>query len=307
MRGVVIKSTGSWYSVRMENNEIWDCRIKGKFRMKDIKTTNPVAVGDVVEVERVAQEGVIYKILDRRNYIIRKSTNLSKQAHIIAANLDQAILVVTVRHPETSTVFIDRFLVSAEAYGISAVLIFNKIDLYDEEDTLLMRALMAIYRKIGYTCLAVSAETGENVEEVKALLKDKVSVFSGQSGVGKSSLINRIEPGLGLKIAEISEMHDTGKHTTTFAEMFRLSFGGDIVDTPGIRAFGLIHMDKHEISHYFPEIFEYAKGCRYYNCTHTHEPDCAVTRAVEDGEISESRYFSYVSMFEEESEKYRKG
>ena len=275
--------------------------------MKGIKTTNPVAVGDLVEVERQAGEGVIYDILDRKNYIIRKSTNLSKQAHIIAANVDQAILVVTLKHPEVSTVFIDRFLASVEAYNIPAVLIFNKIDLYDEEDRWLLRALMDVYRNVGYTCLAVSAETGEGVEEVKQLLQNKVSVFSGQSGVGKSSLINRIEPDLTLKTAKISEIHDTGKHTTTFAEMFGLSFGGYIVDTPGIRAFGLIHIGKNEISHYFPEIFKYAKDCRYYNCTHIHEPGCAVLGAVEEGKISETRYFSYVSMFEEEAEKYRKG
>ena len=307
MRGVVVKSTGSWYSVRMEDGEIWSCRIKGKFRTKGIKTTNPVAVGDRVAVERQAGEGVIYDILDRKNYIIRKSTNLSRQAHIIAANVDQAILVTTMNHPEVSTVFIDSFLVSVEAYNIPAVLIFNKIDLCDEEDRWLLRALVDVYRNVGYTCLAVSAETGEGVEEVKQLLQDKVSVFSGQSGVGKSSLINRIEPELTLKTAKISEMHDTGKHTTTFAEMFELSFGGYIVDTPGIRAFGLVHMEKNEISHYFPEIFKYAEDCRYYNCTHIHEPGCAVLEAVKEGKISETRYFSYVSMFEEETEKYRKG
>lgn len=307
MRGVVVKSTGSWYSVRMEDGEIWSCRIKGKFRTKGIKTTNPVAVGDRVAVERQAGEGVIYDILDRKNYIIRKSTNLSRQAHIIAANVDQAILVTTLKHPEVSTVFIDRFLASVEAYNIPAVLIFNKVDLCDEEDRWLLRALMDVYQNVGYTCLAVSAETGEGVEEVKQLLQDKVSVFSGQSGVGKSSLINRIEPELTLKTAKISEMHDTGKHTTTFAEMFELSFGGYIVDTPGIRAFGLVHMEKNEISHYFPEIFKYAEDCRYYNCTHIHEPGCAVLEAVKEGKISETRYFSYVSMFEEETEKYRKG
>ena len=307
MRGVVVKSTGSWYSVRMEDGEIWSCRIKGKFRTKGIKTTNPVAVGDRVAVERQAGEGVIYDILDRKNYIIRKSTNLSRQAHIIAANVDQAILVTTLKHPEVSTVFIDRFLVSVEAYNIPAVLIFNKIDLCDEDDRWLLRALVDVYQNVGYTCLAVSAETGEGVEEVKQLLQDKVSVFSGQSGVGKSSLINRIEPELTLKTAKISEMHDTGKHTTTFAEMFELSFGGYIVDTPGIRAFGLVHMEKNEISHYFPEIFKYAEDCRYYNCTHIHEPGCAVLEAVKEGKISETRYFSYVSMFEEETEKYRKG
>ena len=301
-----MKSTGSWYSVRMESGEVLDCRIKGKFRMKGIKTTNPVAVGDVVEVVVNPDGAVINRIEDRKNYIIRKSTNLSKEAHIIAANVDQAVLVVTVNHPVTSTVFIDRFLASVEAYRIPAILVFNKIDLYDEEDLLLLGALSQIYLQAGYECLHVSSLTGEGMEDVVTALKDKVTVFSGLSGVGKSSLINRVEPGLKLKVAEISDSHDTGKHTTTFAEMFPLSFGGYIVDTPGIRAFGLIHMEKTEISHYFPEIFKRASECRFYNCTHIHEPGCAVLEAVEKGEISESRYFSYVSMFEEGDEKYRK-
>ena len=301
-----MKSTGSWYSVRMESGEVLDCRIKGKFRMKGIKTTNPVAVGDVVEVVVNPDGAVINRIEDRKNYIIRKSTNLSKEAHIIAANVDQAVLVVTVNHPVTSTVFIDRFLASVEAYRIPAILVFNKIDLYDDEDLLLLGALTQIYMQAGYECLHVSSLTGEGMEDVVTALKDKATVFSGLSGVGKSSLINRVEPGLKLKVAEISDSHDTGKHTTTFAEMFPLSFGGYIVDTPGIRAFGLIHMEKTEISHYFPEIFKRASECRFYNCTHIHEPGCAVLEAVEKGEISESRYFSYVSMFEEGDEKYRK-
>lgn len=307
MRGTVVKSTGSWYSVRLESGEQVECRIKGKFRMKGIKTTNPVAVGDVVEIEAGAEGGVISQIMDRKNYIIRKSTNLSKEAHIIAANVDQAMLVVTVNHPVTSTVFIDRFLASVEAYRIPAVLVFNKIDLYGEDDLLMLGALTQIYMQAGYECLHVSSLTGEGIEDVVAALKDKITVFSGLSGVGKSSLVNRVEPGLDLKVAEISESHDTGKHTTTFAEMFPLSFGGYIVDTPGIRAFGLIHMEKNEISHYFPEIFKRATGCKYYNCTHIHEPGCAVLEAVENGEISESRYYSYVSMFEEGENKYRKG
>ena len=303
MKGIVVKSTGSWYSVRMDSGEVMECRIKGKFRMKGIKTTNPVAVGEVVEVE-VNPDGAV--IEDRKNYIIRKSTNLSKEAHIIAANVDQAVLVVTVNHPVTSTVFIDRFLASVEAYRIPVLLVFNKIDAYSEDDLMLLGALTRIYMQVGYECFHVSSLTGEGMEDVVAALKDKVTVFSGLSGVGKSSLINRVEPGLSLKIAEISDSHDTGKHTTTFAEMFPLSFGGSIIDTPGIRAFGLIHMEKTEISHYFPEIFKRAEDCRFYNCTHIHEPVCAVIQAVEDGEISESRYFSYVSMFEEGDEKYRK-
>ena len=269
---MVIKSTGSWYSVRMADGEVVECRMKGKFRMKGIKTTNPVAVGDVVDVEAKPEGAVIAGIHDRKNYIIRKATNLSKQAHIIAANVDVAMLVVTVNHPVTSTVFIDRFLASAEAYRIPAVLVFNKVDLYDEEDTLLMRAMEHVYRGVGYECVEASAETGEGVERVKELMRGRVTVLSGLSGVGKSSLVNRVEPGLRLKVAEISDAHDTGRHTTTFAEMFPLSGGGYIVDTPGIRAFGLVGMERGEISHYFPEIFKRSAECRYNNCTHTHEP-----------------------------------
>ncbi len=302
----MIKSTGSWYSVRMADGEVVECRMKGKFRMKGIKTTNPVAVGDVVDVEEKPDGAVIAAIRDRKNYIIRRATNLSKQAHIIAANVDVAMLMVTVRHPETSTVFIDRFLASAEAYRIPAVLVFNKVDLYDEEDTLLMRALEQVYRGVGYECVETSAETGEGVERVRELMRGQVTVLSGLSGVGKSSLVNRVEPGLRLKVAEISDAHDTGRHTTTFAEMFPLSFGGYIVDTPGIRAFGLVGMERGEISHYFPEIFKCAAGCRYNNCTHVHEPGCAVIAAVEAGEISESRYFSYTNLLEEGDGKYRK-
>ena len=283
-----------------------ECRMKGKFRMQGIKTTNPVAVGDVVDVEVGTEGAVITGIHDRKNYIIRKATNLSKQAHIIAANVDVAMLVVTVNHPVTSTVFIDRFLASAEAYRIPAVLVFNKVDLYDEEEQLMMGALTQVYTEVGYECLHVSAVTGEGLERMKELMRGRVTVFSGLSGVGKSSLVNRVEPGLHLKVEEISDAHDTGRHTTTFAEMFPLREGGYVVDTPGIRAFGLIGMEKGEISHYFPEIFRSSAGCRYNNCTHTHEPGCAVVAAVESGEISESRYFSYTSLLEEGDDKYRK-
>ena len=304
--GVVIKSTGSWYIVRLEEGMNVECRMKGKFRMQGIKTTNPVAVGDVVDVEVGTEGAVITGIHDRKNYIIRKATNLSKQVHIIAANVDVAMLVVTVNHPVTSTVFIDRFLASAEAYRIPAVLVFNKVDLYDEEEQLMMGALTQVYTEVGYECLHVSAVTGEGLERMKELMRGRVTVFSGLSGVGKSSLVNRVEPGLHLKVEEISDAHDTGRHTTTFAEMFPLREGGYVVDTPGIRAFGLIGMEKGEISHYFPEIFRCSAGCRYNNCTHTHEPGCAVVAAVESGEISESRYFSYTSLLEEGDDKYRK-
>ena len=302
MKGIVVKSTGSWYLVRLESNEIQECRIKGKFKLEGLRATNPIAVGDMVEVE----EGVICRISERKNYIIRKATNLSKEVHIIAANVDQAVLIVTVNHPVTSTVFIDRFLASVEAYGIPVVLVFNKIDIYSDEDLDMMNVLKGIYSKIGYTCLQASSVTQEGVQEIREMLKGKISVLSGLSGVGKSSLINQVEPGLQLKVAEISEFHDTGRHTTTFAEMFPLTFGGWVVDTPGIRAFGMVRMKKNEISHYFPEIIAKANMCRFNNCTHTHEPGCAVLAAVEEGDISESRYSSYLSMYEEGDEKYRK-
>lgn len=303
--GIVMKSTGSWYAVRMENGDILECRIRGKFRTEGFRTTNPLAVGDVVEVEDGKDGGIITGIEKRRNYIIRKSTNLSKEAHIIASNVDLALLIATINHPVTSTVFIDRFLVTAEAYNIPAVLVFNKIDLYDAEDQAMLEGLMAIYRKIGYPCYPVSTVTGENIDQVRALLRNKTTVLSGMSGVGKSSLINCIEPGLTLKVAEISNAHDSGKHTTTFAEMFSLAQGGFIVDTPGLRSFGMIDMKKEELSHFFPEIFSVSEKCRFYNCSHSHEPGCAVIEAVQNDEISESRYISYLSMVEESGERYR--
>lgn len=305
-KGIVIKSTGSWYSVRRGNGVQVECRIRGKFRMEGIRTTNPVAVGDVVDIEEGVDGYMICKINPRRNYIIRKSTNLSKESHIIASNVDQALLVATVNHPVTSTVFIDRFLATAEAYAIPSVIVFNKTDLYDEEDVAMMRGLAAIYAKIGYTCIEASAVTGKNIEKIQHLLKDKITVLSGMSGVGKSSLINRIEPGLDLKTASISNAHDSGKHTTTFAEMFPLHEGGFVVDTPGLRSFGIIDMKKEELSHFFSEIFAVSANCRFNNCSHTHEPGCAVIDAVEKDEISESRYVSYLSMMEEDgNDKYR--
>ena len=304
--GIVMKSTGSWYLVRLENGEVVECRMKGKLRTRGIRTTNPVAVGDEVDVERKPDGAVIGGIHERRNYIIRRATNLSREAHVIAANVDVAMLVVTVNHPVTSPVFVDRFLASAEAYRIPAVLVFNKMDLYGEEDREMVEAWTAVYKGVGYECLHVSVATGEGVEQVRERMRGRVTVLAGLSGVGKSSLVNRVEPGLQLKVAEISEAHDTGRHTTTFAEMFPLSGGGYIVDTPGIRAFGLVGMERGEISHYFPEIFRHAADCRYGNCTHTREPGCAVVEAVERGGISESRYFSYVSLLEEGDDKYRK-
>ena len=304
-KGLVIKNTGSWYLVKTDDNRQIECKIKGNFRLKGIRSTNPIAVGDRVQIS-INAEGTAFitEIEDRKNYIIRRASNLSKQSHIIAANVDLALLVVTVNHPVTSTVFIDRFLVTAEAYNIPAVLVFNKTDLYDAEDQAMLGGLTVIYRKIGYPCYAVSAETGEHVDEIRSLLKDKITVLSGLSGVGKSSLVNCIEPGLDLKTAGISDAHDSGKHTTTFAEMFPLKQGGFIIDTPGLRSFGIIDLKKEELSHFFPEIFAKSGECRFYNCTHTHEPGCAVLEAVEQDEISESRYVSYLSMMEE-SGKYR--
>ena len=303
--GRVIKSTGSWYTVELEGGARVECRIRGKFRREGIRTTNPVAVGDAVQMAEKDGEYVITEIGERKNYIIRRATNLSKEAHILAANVDQALLIATINHPATSTVFIDRFLAGAEAYRIPVTIVFNKIDLHDAGEQAKLEELLAIYGKIGYACFGVSAETGEGVERMKALLSGKVTVVAGLSGVGKSSLLNRIEPGLQLKTALISDAHDSGRHTTTFAEMFPLADGGYVIDTPGVRSFGMVGMQKEEISHFFPEIFACAEGCRFYNCTHTHEPGCAVLAAVGAGEISESRYASYLSLLDEDGGKYR--
>ena len=303
--GIVTKSTGSWYIVRKENGEQVECRMRGKLRLKGSRTTNPVAVGDRVDMEYDREEYVITRIHERRNYIIRKSTNFSKEAHIIATNVDQALLIATINHPQTPTVFIDRFLMTAEAYNIPAVIVFNKTDLYDETDSARLKELTAIYTSVGYPCHALSAEEPESLVPFKALLANKTTVLSGMSGVGKSTLINRVEPSLQLKVGAISDSHDTGKHTTTFAEMFSLGENSYIIDTPGLRSFGIIDIAKEEISHFFPELFKVSDDCRFYNCTHTHEPDCAVIEAVQKGDISESRYWSYLSMMEENGEKYR--
>ncbi len=311
-KGIVIKSTGSWYSVKEEDGQIYDCKIKGKFRLKGIRSTNPIAVGDRVEFKMVEPDkiddtdhvGLITKIEERNNYIIRKSTNLSKQSHIIAANIDQAFLVVTINFPVTTTTFIDRFLASAEAYRISCTLIFNKVDRYTEEQIKKMNALIELYEGIGYRCLVTSAKENIGVDTLKSWMKNKTNVFSGHSGVGKSTLINLIDSKLDLKTKEISDYHNTGKHTTTFSEMFELELGGYIIDTPGIKGFGMLEMEKEEIGHYFPEIFERLENCQFYNCTHIHEPGCEVKKAVAEGEISESRYFSYVGLLDGE-EKHR--
>jgi len=307
-KGLVIKSTGSWYYIKdNETGDLVSCNIRGKLRIQGIKSTNPVAVGDYVEydISEDPEKGVIKNVLDRKNYIIRKSTNLSKQTHIIAANVDQAVLVVTIAYPDTYPIFIDRFLISAEAYRIPAKIVFNKIDLYNEKQTKVLNNLIDIYKKVGYDCIAVSVKENINVDKVKELIKNKTSVISGISGVGKSSLINLIDSNLNLKVTEISDSHKSGKHTTTFAEMFELSMGGYIIDTPGIRGFGLHNIFNEELFHFFPEIFKASHACKYHNCTHVHEPDCAVKNAVETGEVSELRYENYLKILFDDDSKHR--
>ncbi len=330
MKGLVIKNTGSWYTVLTDDGQTIDCKIKGNFRLKGIRSTNPVAVGDrvVVDIERGEQYAFITEILDRKNYIIRKASNLSKQSHIIAANVDQVFLIVTVNYPQTSTTFIDRFLASAEAYRIPVALVFNKTDLLSPEELHYQEMMMTLYDTIGYQCVAISAiaeeseRTGERMNENSSseecnlvssplrtlvpLLKDKITLFSGNSGVGKSTLLNKLIPGVQLRTAEISDAHNTGMHTTTFSEMLPLPFGGWAIDTPGIKGFGTFDMEPEELTGYFREIFHFSKDCRFSNCTHTHEPGCAVLQALENHYIAQSRYQSYLSMLEDKDEsKYR--
>lgn len=315
MRGLVIKNTGSWYTVLTDDGRTIDSKIKGNFRLKGIRSTNPVAVGDRVRISLTESSGdeataFITEIEDRKNYVIRKASNLSKQSHILAANVDQVFLIVTVNYPETSTTFIDRFLASAEAYRIPVVLIFNKTDLLSPEELHYQEMMVTLYENIGYQCVQISAiETGPDAscdEQLEELLKDKITLFSGNSGVGKSTLLNRLIPGVELRTAEISDAHNTGMHTTTFSEMLRLPFGGWAIDTPGIKGFGTFDMEPEELSGYFRDIFHFAKDCRFSNCTHTHEPGCAVLKAVEDHYIAQSRYQSYLSMLEDKDEsKYR--
>jgi len=305
--GMVIKNTGSWYTVLTDGGSTVDCKIKGNFRLKGIRSTNPVAVGDRVEIIR-NQEGTAFitSICDRRNYIIRKSSNLSKQSHIIAANVDQAFLIVTVDYPQTSTTFIDRFLASAEAYNVPVTIIFNKVDLFKGDEERYLDMMVNLYETVGYTCLKVSAETEEGLQQLLPLLEGKITLFSGNSGVGKSTLLNKIVPEAELRTAEISDAHNTGMHTTTFSEMLSLGDGGWVIDTPGIKGFGTFNMEPEEICGYFKEIFRFSKDCRFSNCTHTHEPGCAVRQAVEDHYIAESRYASYLSMLDDKEEgKYR--
>ena len=317
MKGLVIKNTGSWYTVLTDSGQLLDCKVKGNFRLKGIRSTNPVAVGDRVTI---SEGNWITEIEDRRNYIIRKSINLSKQSHILAANVDQALLIVTITKPQTSTTFIDRFLASAEAYRVPVVLVFNKTDLLTDEERHYQQLMVQLYETVGYECRAVSAETGEGVEELRPLLEGKITLLSGNSGVGKSTLINRLVPHANQRTADISDAHQTGMHTTTFSEMIPLGVDGFpvntngspvnthgfLIDTPGIKGFGTFDMEREELTSYFKEIFEFSKQCRFSDCTHTHEPGCAVLKAVEDHYIAQSRYQSYLSMLDDKDEnKYR--
>lgn len=322
MKGLVIKNTGSWYTVRTDDGQLLDCKVKGNFRLKGIRSTNPVAVGDRVTISQTLSQGEgasqgawITEIEDRRNYIIRKSINLSKQSHILAANVDQAFLIVTVSRPQTSTTFIDRFLASAEAYRVPVVLVFNKTDLLDDDEKRYQEAIINLYRTIGYECREIAAATGQGVEDLRPLLEGKITLLSGNSGVGKSTLINRLVPEANQRTAELSDAHNTGMHTTTFSEMISLSptlsqgeGTGYLIDTPGIKGFGTFDMEPEELTSYFKEIFHFSKDCRFSNCTHTHEPGCAVLKALEDHYIAESRYQSYLSMLDDKEEgKYREG
>jgi ribosome biogenesis GTPase len=309
MKGLVVRNTGSWYIVRTEDGRDIESKLKGNFRLKNIRSTNPVSVGDRVDID-INNEGMAFitKIYERTNYIVRRASNLSKQSHIIASNLDQALLIVTINYPITTTIFIDRFLATAEAYRVPVKLVFNKIDRYTPEDMQLLEELTQLYTSIGYPCLNVSARTEEGVEALREELKDKITLLSGHSGVGKSTLINKLIPGVNLRTGDISAYHNKGMHTTTFSEMIPLPQGGYIIDTPGVKGFGTIEMEEAEIAHYFPEMFNHISGCKFNNCSHRHEPGCAVIQAVSEGKIVGSRYQSYLSIIEDKEEnKYREG
>ena len=328
MTGLVIKNTGSWYVVKTDDGQLFDCKVKGNFRLKGIRSTNPVAVGDRVSItgwtmdneqctmaEGQRPTALINDIEERKNYIIRKASNLSKQSHIIAANVDQAALIITISHPETSTTFIDRFLASAEAYRVPVVLIFNKTDIYTEDELRYLQAIITLYESLGYSCLRCSASTGEGVEAIHQAFAGKTTLLSGNSGVGKSTLLNQLIPEANVKTADISSAHDTGMHTTTFSEMYSLpplkpqasTLDSYIIDTPGIKGFGTFDMERTEVSHYFREIFQIGQECRFGDCTHTNEPGCAVRQAVEEHRVAQSRFTSYLSMLEDkDAEKYRK-
>ncbi|HEX2920416.1 MAG TPA: ribosome small subunit-dependent GTPase A [Bacteroidales bacterium] len=305
-KGIVLKSTGRHYKVLDSSGVVTDCTIRGKLRTREFEITNPVAVGDNVMFEKAKDgSGIITEVLDRRNYILRKSTNLSRQSQIIAANIDQAFLMITIILPETAVEFIDRFLVTAEAYRIPSIILINKTDLYDEEAVAKMEYLDNMYGKIGYETIRLSIKQGENIEFLREKMKDKISLISGNSGVGKTSLLNSLNPLLTLKTEEISDYHKQGKHATTFPEMHKMPFGGFVIDTPGIRGFGMVDMDRNEIYHFFPEIFRISKGCKYYNCLHLDEPGCAVMEALKNGEIDLLRYKSYLNILEGDDRKYR--
>ena len=307
MHGLIIKNTGSWYTVKTDDGRIVECKVKGNFRLKGIRSTSPVAVGDYVDIIMNAEgTALISAIDDRKNYIIRKASNLSKQSQIIAANLDQALLIITIKQPETSTTFIDRFLAGAEAYRVPVVLVFNKTDLLNDDERRYQQQMIELYETIGYPCIEISAETGMSINQLQTLLKQKVTLVSGNSGVGKSTLINAIIPHAEQRTAEISNAHGTGMHTTTFSEMIELAEGGYLIDTPGIKGFGTFDIEREELTSYFKEIFEFSKDCKFNNCTHTHEPGCAVIQAVENHYISVSRYQSYLNMLEDKDDsKYR--
>jgi ribosome biogenesis GTPase / thiamine phosphate phosphatase len=306
-QGIIIKTTGSWHTVRDDNRKIIPCKIKGKLRTHGLRSTNPVAVGDRVRFYRLEREstGIITEILDRKNHIVRKSSKLSKESHVLAANIDQAFLMVSLVSPKTTLRFIDRFLATSEAYSIPAIIIFNKTDLYDSELIEEMQALRHLYGSAGYESVETSALLKKGIDQLKERMNGKISLVAGNSGVGKSSLINAMDPSLNLKTRPVSSLHSTGKHTTTFSEMFELSSGGFIIDTPGIKGFGVIDMDREEISHFFPEIFALSKGCQYYNCLHINEPNCAVKKALQENRLSTSRYESYLSLLFEDKGKYR--
>ena len=308
MKGLVVKNTGSWQTVRTEDGQLVNCKIKGKFRLKGFRCTNPVAVGDVVEIEQKPDGTAFVSAIEpRRNYIIRRASNLSKEFQIIGSNLDQTVLVASLANPATNTTFIDRFLATAEAYNVPAVIVINKVDLLDDEGREYLDAVAYLYRSIGYKVIAMSTVTGEGLDELRLSLKDKTTLLSGNSGVGKSSIINCLVPDADLRVGDVSQVHHTGMHTTTFSELLDLPGGGSIIDTPGVKGFGTIDFERSEVAHYFPEIFKTSKDCRFNNCTHTHEPGCAVREAVENSLISESRYASYLSIIEDDpDDKYRK-
>lgn len=304
-KGLVIKSTGSWISVKMENGDEINCKIKGKFRTNDIRNTNPVAVGDRVHIINEGDYGIIIKIEPRTNYIIRKSTKLSKETQIIASNIDQLLLVTTIVTPEISTLFLDRILMTAEAYNIPSFLVFNKLDIYKEDEKEKLNEIINVYKTAGYDCYIISAFNGTNLHYIKNLIKGKVSLIAGQSGVGKSTILNAVDPDLNLKTRDVSKSHQTGKHTTTFSEMHLLESGGSVIDTPGIKGFGLVDFKKEEIYHFFPEIFNASRNCRFNNCSHTHEADCAVKKSLETGSVSQMRYNNYISIYRDKEDKYR--